>query len=509
MTLHRRVLSLALAAVTTSTTTAFVPRTDTLITRAFKVDSPPTALQISLEDSWSSVAEIVGDPTQIANKVDWSKLLEPESWAGLDKIQQSLPSLWTLYLSLPLWEEISAVFLPALTVAAAVLYQLANPPEDFRNGYEPYQRGNYDPIRAKEFYSKHPKIVIQRALQLFRLSYTFIFNILVDKYVRQNEEENRQQRADELLELIQQAGPTAIKVGQALSVRPDLIPLEYADTLATLQDRVPPFSSAEARDILNKELGEKRMSQIKSLNLQQGPVASASIGQVYRCFANDLEVAIKVQRPNVLAEIALDLYLVREFAPFYQKLTGGATDLQGLADEWGRGFIAELDYHTEAANTKRFNVEMQKRKLTTVIAPVVVDKFSTDCILTTRWVDGCRLDESDADDVPRLCSVALNAYLIMLLELQSLHCDPHPGNLLRTTDGRLCILDWGMTLNTDPELQYSLLEFVAHLTSSDFDQVPDDLVKIGFLKADRAEMVKSSGLLEPLVYFLKQAKQGK
>lgn len=147
---------------------------------------------------------------------------------------------------------------------------------------------------------------------------------------------------------------------------------------------------------------------------------------MYRCFANDLEVAIKVQRPNVLAEIALDLYIVREFAPYYRKLTGAATDLQGLADEWGRGFIAELDYHTEAANTKKFNVEMNKRKLTTVAAPVVVDDFSTDRVLTTQWVDGCRLDESDADDVPRLCSVALNAYLVMLLELQSLHCDPHP-----------------------------------------------------------------------------------
>jgi predicted unusual protein kinase regulating ubiquinone biosynthesis (AarF/ABC1/UbiB family) len=331
---------------------------------------------------------------------------------------------------------------------------------------------------------------------------------LVDKYIRRDEESTRQERANELLGLIQRIGPTAIKVGQALSVRPDLIPLEYADTLATLQDQVPPFSSGEAREILFQDLGERRMSSIQNLNFQQGPVASASIGQVYRCFANDLEVAIKVQRPNVLAEIALDLHIVREFAPYYRKLTGAATDLQGLADEWGRGFIAELDYHTEAANTKKFNVEMEKRKLTTVAAPVVVDDYSTDRVLTTQWVDGCRLDESNANDVPRLCSVALNAYLVMLLELQSLHCDPHPGNLLRSKEGKLVILDWGMTLDTDPDLQYSLLEFVAHLTSSDYDKVPEDLVKLGFLKEDRLESVKSSGFLEPLVYFLQQAKQG-
>lgn len=75
-----------------------------------------------------------------------------------------------------------------------------------------------------------------------------------------------------------------------------------------------------------------------------GPVASASIGQVYRGFLDKREVAVKIQRPNVLAEICLDLYLVREFAPIYKKLTRTASDIQGLADEWGRGFIQELDY---------------------------------------------------------------------------------------------------------------------------------------------------------------------
>ena len=126
-------------------------------------------------------------------------------------------------------------------------------------------------------------------------------------------------------------------------------------------------------------------------------------------------VAVKVQRPNVLAEIALDLYLVREFAPIYQKFTGGATDLQALADEWGRGFIAELDYRQEAAATMRFNTAMQQRGLNAVCAPVVVPEYSTETILTTEWVDGTRLDESDAADVPRLCAVALNAYLVMLV----------------------------------------------------------------------------------------------
>ena len=140
---------------------------------------------------------------------------------------------------------------------------------------------------------------------------------------------------------------------------------------------------------------------------------------------NDREtlVAVKIQRPDVLAEIALDLYLCREWAPLYQKLAQSPTDFQVLVNEWGRGFIAELDYRTEAAHTDRFNEEMKKRNLQAVCAPKVFHQVSTSRVLVTEWVEGTRIDQSpDVDDIPRLCSVALNAYLVMLLELRSLHC---------------------------------------------------------------------------------------
>jgi predicted unusual protein kinase regulating ubiquinone biosynthesis (AarF/ABC1/UbiB family) len=211
-----------------------------------------------------------------------------------------------------------------------------------------------------------------------------------------------------------------------LSVRPDLIPIEYADALSTLQDRVPPFPSSRARELLVEELGDLGMEKIKEISIEE-PVAAASIGQVYRGRAQladgkEREVAIKVQRPDVLSEIALDLHIVREFAPLYQKITGAATDFQSLANEWGRGFIAELDYTEEATNTKRFNEEMKERGLSdAVTAPIVVDELSTRRILTTEWVYGTRLDQSTEEDVPRLCTVALNAYLVMLLETGCLH----------------------------------------------------------------------------------------
>lgn len=329
--------------------------------------------------------------------------------------------------------------LAAASIPTAILYLLSFPSKDFLVGQEPYPRGNYDPQMARQFYSRRPLLVLRRSLQLFRLSFGFLLSLLLDKYVFRDEQKNEASRAKELLSLVQKIGPTAIKVGQALSVRSDLIPAAYAESLSELQDKVPPFSSVQAREVLKRELGEVKYGWLKDIDLDS-PVASASIGQVYRGYADvpveveevegrkrkekrRVEVAVKVQRPNVLAEIALDLFIVREFAPYYQKITNSATDLQALANEWGRGFIAELTYEREAENTKKFNQEMRDKGLNAVTAPVVIDELSTNQILTTEWIRGKRLDQSDEDDVARLCGVALNAYLVMLLETGTLHCE--------------------------------------------------------------------------------------
>jgi len=125
-----------------------------------------------------------------------------------------------------------------------------------------------------------------------------------------------------------------------------------------------------------------------------------------------------------------------------------------------------------------------------------------------RWVEGERLASSNADDVPRLCGVALNAYLTMLLDTGVLHCDPHPGNLLRTTDGRLCILDWGMTQRVPSDLQLSLLEFIANLNAEQYDRVPDDLVNLRFVPADKIGELRASGLTVAISKMLRLAAKG-
>ena len=123
-------------------------------------------------------------------------------------------------------------------------------------------------------------------------------------------------------------------------------------------------------------------------------------------------------------------------------------------------------------------------------------------------MEGTRLDRDASPDVPRLCSTAVNAYLTMLLDTGVLHCDPHPGNLLRTTDGRLCVLDWGMTLEVPKDLQYALLEFIAHINAEDYEALPKDFVNLGFTPPDKLEKMESSGMTEGLAFAFRQLNKG-
>jgi hypothetical protein len=178
-------------------------------------------LKISLDDQWSDLAIKLTKTTkdvelnQIAKQVseiEWTKLLTPGP--GISQVEDVVKSIWTAYLMLPLWAEVGVVVIPSMAIFVATLYALSFPDDDFRLGYEPYPRGVYDPLQARVYYSKHPKLVLQRALQLLRISNRYLINVWIDKNIFKDEESVRPQRAQDLLELVNKAGPTAIKVGQ-------------------------------------------------------------------------------------------------------------------------------------------------------------------------------------------------------------------------------------------------------------------------------------------------------
>jgi len=141
------------------------------------------------------------------------------------------------------------------------------------------------------------------------------------------------------------------------------------------------------------------------------PIAAASLGQVYKAKlkATGQEVAIKVQRPNIMTQIALDMHLLREIAPIVKRLGNLNSDTVGTVDAWGAGFVDELDYLAEAQNAAFFMEKIKNTSLVDVVfAPSTVDESSTRSVLVSEWIDGQRLDKSAASDVTVLCSIAMN-----------------------------------------------------------------------------------------------------
>jgi hypothetical protein len=326
-----------------------------------------------------------------------------------------------------------------------------NTPDDYTQAPYPAGSTTYDPNAASNFYATRPGMVAKRILRLSILTGAFNIGLLYDwlilgKLLKDENytilKQNEPQRAKEALLLCTKLGPTFIKLGQALSIRTDIVPEAYALELRQLQDAVPPFNDEIARAVLKRELGVNDISTIFTY-LSESPVASASIGQVYRgtlrtttntdggstattTTQQTRDVAVKVQRPGILGEIALDLHVLRLLTPIQTTLqnmiNGRKTDIsdieQGIAlvDEWGRGFVAETDYRLEATNTIKFEAAMRARNLDAVCAPTVIENLVRDKVLVTEWVTGTRLDKDASTDVPRLCGVAINAYLTMLLD---------------------------------------------------------------------------------------------
>ena len=189
--------------------------------------------------------------------------------------------------------------------------------------------------------------MVKRAGQIALESAGFLAALALDRARRpegQQKAEAAAQRAAQLRGLLGRLGPTFVKCGQAISIRVDLLPEAYLKELRQLQDNVPPFDTGAARAILDEELRAQGGVAGVFEYLSAEPIASASLGQVYkgRLKGTGQEVAVKVQRPDVLPEISLDLYILRFFAPIIKERQNLNSDVLGLVDEWGRGFVAEL-----------------------------------------------------------------------------------------------------------------------------------------------------------------------
>nr|XP_023922712.1 uncharacterized aarF domain-containing protein kinase At1g71810, chloroplastic isoform X2 [Quercus suber] len=281
-------------------------------------------------------------------------------------------------------------------------------------------------------------------------------------------------RAAELRKILVELGPAYIKIAQAISSRPDLIPPSYLDELSLLQDRISPFSTEVAFNTIEQELGLP-IDEIFS-EISPEPIAAASLGQVYqaRLRRSGEVVAVKVQRPGVQAAISLDILILRFLAGLLRRAGKLNTDLQAVVDEWASSLFREMDYIKEANNGLRFR--QLYGGLPDVLVPKMFVEHSTRKVLVMEWVE-----------------VGVYCSFNQLLEYGFYHADPHPGNLLRTYDGKLAYLDFGMMGEFKQELRDGFIEACLHLVNRDFDALAKDFVTLGLLPptADKEAVTKA------------------
>jgi ubiquinone biosynthesis protein len=268
------------------------------------------------------------------------------------------------------------------------------------------------------------------------------------------------QLADDLESL----GPTFVKLGQVLSSRPDLLPEPYLKALARLQDNVKPFPYALVEEIVSRELGV-RISKAFS-RFDTTPIAAASLGQVHAAALRDgREVVVKVQRPDIAGQIAGDFELLAQIAEFVDAHTdlGRRYRFAELVEEFRISIRQELDYEREAQNLIAVGRNLAEFPLIEVPQPV--SDYSTRCVLTMDYVQGRKITSLgplatlEMNGGP-LAEQLFRAYLKQVLVDGLFHADPHPGNVFLTGEGRVALLDLGMTGRTTPGMQEHLLKLL-------------------------------------------------
>ncbi|MEL6938527.1 MAG: AarF/ABC1/UbiB kinase family protein [Cyanobacteria bacterium J06598_1] len=345
----------------------------------------------------------------------------------------------------------------------------------------------YDWKAIAKHYRRRPLIVIWRTLAVSWMLGNFALGLLFDHLFGRTVT-NQDRRAVRLRQILTQLGPTFIKVGQALSTRPDLIKPSFLEELIKLQDQLPPFSNAVARQIIFNDF-DRTPNEIYS-SFSAEPVAAASLGQVYRArLYSGEEVAVKVQRPNLMPIICRDLYIMRWaagwIAPWLPLNLGH--DLSLIVDEFGSKLFEEVDYLNEGRNAERFAANFQDEPLVKV--PSIYWRYTSAHVLTMEWINGFKLTDTDRVKQAGLATndlveIGVSSGLRQLLEFGFFHADPHPGNLFAMEDGRMAYIDFGMTDQLDLETKETLVDSVVHLINRDYEDLAQDFVKLGFLMPD-------------------------
>jgi len=306
-------------------------------------------------------------------------------------------------------------------------------------------------------------------------------------------------------------GPTFIKLGQMMSTRPDIVPPEVLEQLRTLQDDVPPFDTATAMAVIAEELGKPIAECFASID--ERPMASGSIGQVYRARALDgTELVVKVRRPDIESVIELDMQLLGWLAESLERL---APELRMyrpamLVSELEQTLARELDYISEASMTTRFEAAFAEDEGITI--PRVFWELSGPRVLTLEAIGGMNVQRLLANEAAQPTGVdrrlvarrLADAHLKQIFELGAFHADPHPGNILVEPKATVGLIDFGQVGIITDELMTQLLVMAYAAVNRETAVLVDALADLGTLgtDTDRAALERALRLLLDKYYGL-------
>ena len=289
-------------------------------------------------------------------------------------------------------------------------------------------------------------------------------------------------RPEGLRMALEELGPTYIKLGQILSSRPDLIPIDFLNELAKLQDKVPPFPFRAVKNIIEEELGFPLENLFAEFD--EKPLASASIGQVHRAkLENGEAVAVKVQRPGIQRIIEIDLEIMLYLAVLMER------HIEELAlhrpitivEEFARTLEKELDYLLEASNMERVALNFVDDSNTVI--PKVHRDLTTVKVLTAEFVNGIKVSEIDNLDEAGLDRKLItdrgaDVLLKQIFDHGFFQADPHPGNIFVLPDNIICLIDFGMVGSVDRKTREIFVDLIDSVVKRDADLVAEVFLQL-------------------------------
>ncbi|XP_024993637.1 uncharacterized protein LOC112527309 isoform X2 [Cynara cardunculus var. scolymus] len=340
--------------------------------------------------------------------------------------------------------------------------------------------------RLSMYFSFGPFLALYRAAYI---SYE-VFKLTLGHFFVHDIKKRSEKFCDTLIRL----GPFYIKLGQALSTRPDILPSVYCNELAKLQDQIPPFPTKVAIRSIESQLGVP-ISQIFS-DISPEPVAAASLGQVYKAHLHTGElVAVKVQRPGMSLSLTLDALLFNMIGGQLKRFAKARKDIIVAVNETVRHMFEEIDYILEGQNAERFaslygfsssQQEKTYPKENCVKVPKIYWNFTRRAVLTMEWIDGIKLNDEAALkkaslNRKELIDRGLYCSLMQLLEVGFFHADPHPGNLVATKEGALAYFDFGMMGDIPRHYRVGLIQVLVHFVNRDSLGLANDFLMLGFI----------------------------